>query len=152
LSILRTDPFTGFEHILFNSQPQKEVIDCVVAYIESLKPVPSPYLDHGKLSRSALRGEKVFENAGCADCHTPGLFMDSTPHDVGTRASLDNAADEFYTPTLVELWRTAPYLHDGSAPTIRDAITARNPAGNHGRISSLSAEEIEHLCAYLLSL
>jgi len=56
------------------------------------------------------------------------------------------------TPTLIEIWRTAPYLHDGSAATIRDVLTTRNARDQHGKTSRLSASEIEDLGAYLLSL
>jgi cytochrome c peroxidase len=60
--------------------------------------------------------------------------------------------DTFDTPTLVELWRTAPYLHDGSATTMREVLTTRNPGDQHGKTSALSAQELDDLCAYLLSL
>jgi hypothetical protein len=53
---------------------------------------------------------------------------------------------------LIELWRTAPYLHDGSAATVRDVLTTRNPRDRHGQTSDLSKQEINDLCAYLLSL
>ena len=99
-----------------------------MGYLASLKPVPSPFLVHGQLSESARRGEKIFKQAGCADCHVPGsAFTDMHPYDVGTRGPNDKTTDKFYTPTLIELWRTAPFLHDGSAPTVRDVVTAHNP-------------------------
>ena len=76
------------------------------------------------------------------------------------RASSDNDHDlrfdkedkEFDTPTLRELWRTSPYLHDGSAATIRDVLTARNPKDEHGKTSQLTAQQIDDLAEYLLSL
>ena len=36
-------------------------------------------------------------------------------------------------PTCVELWRTGPYLHDGSAVTLREVLTTMNPDDQHGR-------------------
>ena len=71
---------------------------------------------------------------------------------MGTLGRFDKPADKFDTPTLVESWRTAPYLHDGSAATVRDVLTTRNPQGQHGATSSLSTQELNDLCAYLLSL
>ena len=101
----------------------------------------------------AKRGEKVFVNAGCAVCHPPShLFTDLRQYDVGTRGRFDGAEDKFDTPTLVELWRTAPYLHDGSAATVREVVTTHNPRDQHGRTSKLTNVETEDLCAYLLSL
>jgi len=141
----------GFRYILFNNQPE-EVVNSVVAYLNSLRPVPSPFLVHGQLSEAAKRGEKIFKQARCADCHVSSLYTDSLPYDVGTHGSSDKPTDKFYTPTLIEVWRTAPYLHDGSAPTIRDVLVTRNPHDKHGVTSKLSSQEVDDLCAYLLSL
>jgi DNA-binding beta-propeller fold protein YncE len=144
---------SGFRHILFAKRPEPEAV-AIDAYLRSLQPMPSPRLVNGNLSRSALRGKALFESArtGCFTCHPPGLFTDLRSYDVGTRGSYDKAGDKFDTPTLVELWRTAPYLHDGSAATIREVLTTRKPHDQHGRTSSLSRRQIEDLCAYLLSL
>ena len=56
-------------------------------------------------------------------------------------------ADECY----VEIWRTAPYLHDGSAATLRDVLTRGNPNDQHGRTSQLDLQEIDDLVEYLLT-
>lgn len=142
---------SGFRHILFSQQPE-EVALAIEEYIRSLKPVPSPFLEKGKLSRAARRGEEVFTKAGCADCHPPALYTDLHAYDAGTAGPRDRPGDQFDTPTLVELWRTAPYLHDGSAATVRDVLVTRNPHDQHGRASGLTTRQLEDLCAYLLSL
>jgi cytochrome c peroxidase/DNA-binding beta-propeller fold protein YncE len=143
----------GIQHILFTLQPE-EVALASDAYLKSLRPVPSPFLVNGQLSDSARRGEKLFHDrqVGCAACHPPGLFTDLQTYDVGTRGRFDRPADRFDTPTLVEIWRTAPYLHDGSAATIRDVLTTHNPRDQHGKTSHLMPQQIDDLEAYLLSL
>ena len=143
----------GIRHILFTTQPP-EVAEALDAYLKSLQPVPSPHLTKGRLSAAAQRGEKLFHSreAGCADCHPGPLFTDLKSYDVGTLGRLDKPADQFDTPTLVELWRTAPYLHDGSAVTVRDVLTTANPKNRHGRTTQLTADQLGDLCAYLLSL
>ena len=141
----------GIKFILFTNQPE-EVAVSIDEYLKSLTPVPSPYLAHGKLSEAAKRGQKLFSKAGCSDCHLPGLYTDLHPHDVGTQNQHDKVTDRFYTPTLIEVWRTAPYLHDGSAATMRDVVTTRNPHDQHGVTSNLSSREIDDLCEFLLSL
>lgn len=141
----------GIRHILFTDQPE-EVIGSTIAYLHSLKPVPSPLMANGQLSKAAERGKKVFAQARCTDCHDSDLYSDLRPYDVGTRGSSDKKTDKFYTPTLIEVWRTAPYLHDGSATTIRDVVTSRNSNDEHGVTSKLSSQEIDDLCAYVLSL
>jgi len=141
----------GLKHILFTDQPEAVAL-AIDAYLKSLRPVPSPHLAHGQLSDAARRGERVFSQAGCGECHPSPLFTDLRQYDVGTRRGFDRPSDAFDTPALVELWRTAPYLHDGSAATVRDVLTTRNPRDQHGTTSKLSTQELNDLCAYLLSL
>jgi YVTN family beta-propeller protein len=143
----------GIRHILFTVQPE-EVPAAIDAYLKSLKPLPSPGLVNGRLSDSARRGEKLFKDrkAGCATCHPPGLLTDLKTYDVGTRGRFDQPTDRFDTPTLVEVWRTAPYLHDGSAATIRDVLTTGNPRDEHGKTSHLTPRQLDDLTAYVLSL
>ena len=143
----------GIRHILFTVQPL-EVAEAIDKYLKSLKPVPSPHLVNGQLSPAARRGEKLFRSkeTGCAQCHPPPLFTNLKSYDVGTRGPLDDEADTFDTPTLIELWRTAPYLHDGSAATLRDLLTLANQNDRHGKTSHLTADQIMDLCEYLLSL
>jgi YVTN family beta-propeller protein len=143
----------GIQHILFTVQPE-EVATSMDAYLKSLKPVPSPFLVNGRLSDSARRGEKLFKDrqVGCASCHPPGLFTDLKTYDVGTRGRFDKATDRFDTPTLVEGWRTAPYLHDGSVATMREVLTSSNPGDKHGKTSHLTPQQIDDLAAYLFSL
>jgi YVTN family beta-propeller protein len=145
----------GIRHILFTTQPD-DVPAAIDDYLKSLEPEPSPFLVHGRLSESASRGQRIFADpeVGCIDCHVPPLFTDQASVDVGTRGHYDRPEDPdpFDTPTLVELWRTAPYLHDGSATTIREVLARLNPHDRHGRTSHLTSHQLDDLEAYLLSL
>jgi YVTN family beta-propeller protein len=137
--------------LLFTNLPEAVAAD-MDEYIKTLKPVPSPYLLHGDLSAEAKRGQVVFSDAGCVRCHVPGLYTDRLLHNVGTVTRYDTSP-QFPTPSLREAWRTAPYLHNGSAATIRDVLTTRNPNdGRHGDVADLSSHQIDDLCAYVLSL
>jgi YVTN family beta-propeller protein len=143
----------GLTHILFTVQPPA-VSAALDAYLKSLQPLPGPHLEKGRLSAAARRGEKIFcsKETGCTQCHPGPLFTDLKSYDVGTVGRFDKASDTFDTPTLVELWRTAPYLHDGSATTVRDVLTTANKSDQHGKTSHLTAAELSDLCEYLLSL
>jgi len=136
----------GIRHILFTVQPPA-VAEAMDAYIKDLKPVPSPHLEKGKPSAAAKRGERIFRSAqaACAQCHAGRLFTDLKSYDVGTAGRSDKPSDTFDTPTLVELWRTAPYLHDGSSATLRDVLTTANPGDRHGKTSHLGADQIRDL-------
>lgn len=134
-------------------------LDALAAYVASLEVVPrSPFRSaDGSLTPSGVRGEAIFRDLGCDTCHAGEDFTDSPAgelHDVGTLTELsgDRLGAELTgidTPTLLGIWQTAPYLHDGSAPTLRDVLTTRNPEDLHGETSSLSETELDDLVAYL---
>jgi cytochrome c peroxidase len=81
------------------------------------------------------------------------MIMPFVTHDVGTGTDpRELLGPAFDTPSLRGLWDSAPYLHDGSAPTLRDVLRARNPADKHGTTSHLTDRQINDLIAYLKSL
>lgn len=139
---------SGIQHILMAERPEGEA-RAIDAWLKSLEPLPSPYLQAGRLHPAAERGRQIFasERAGCTCCHPPPLYTDQLLHDVGTRGELDLRA-AFDTPTLVEVWRTSPYLHDGRYTTIEQVLTE----GRHGGAPRLSDEEIADLVRFVLSL
>jgi cytochrome c peroxidase len=122
-------------------------------YLKSLEPVPSPYLGGGKLSPAAQRGKKLFFEAkiNCAKCHPKPLYTDLKKHDVGSRSKYDRH-DEFDTPTLIECWRTAPYLHDGHYLTVKELLTDGKHGSPNGELDNLSPQQIDDLVEYVLSL
>jgi YVTN family beta-propeller protein len=140
----------GFHHILF-AEPSADAARAVDAYLRSLRPAPGPALSGDGLSPDADRGRVLFasERLRCAHCHPAPLFTDLKLHDVRSRGPRDHES-AFDTPTLVESWRTAPYLHDGRFSTL-DALFRD---GRHGgdAVSGLSDAELRDLIAYLRSL
>jgi hypothetical protein len=141
-------------------------LDALAAYVRSLDTyLPSPRREaDGSLGEAAMRGRAVFGSSGCASCHagaalTDSAFIAGSPvlHDVGTLgpgsgSRLGGPLTGLDTPTLHGLWHSAPYLHDGSAPTLREVLTTRNEDDRHGATSSLGAAELDDLIAYLLCL
>jgi hypothetical protein len=49
------------------------------------------------------------------------------------------------TPTLIEVWRTAPYLHLGTAVTVKDVMTTENKKKMHGNAADMSAQQLDQL-------
>lgn len=141
---------TGMRYIMFVTHPEEDAL-AIEAFFKSMQPVPSPALVDGKLSPAALRGKEVFGLAGCSDCHSGSLLTDGRLHDVGTGAGRETGK-EWDTPTLREIWRTAPYLHDGRAPTLDDLVGSANPDDKHGDTSTLSADQRRDLVEYIRSL
>ena len=140
----------GMRHIHF-AQIMESEAEAIEAYIANLKPVPSPALVDGKLSESATRGKVVFEKAGCALCHSGPDYTDKQMYNVETGLGREQGK-EWDTPTLIESWRTAPYLHDGRATDLKTLFTEHNPGDNHGETSKLSEQEMDDLVEYLRSL
>jgi len=143
----------GFRHSQF-CQPSEGELDDVRAYLRSLRPERSPYrLKDGSLTERARRGQAIFQSPDtrCGLCHPAPLLTDLRLHGVGTSA-VAGEDPPLDTPTLAEIWRTAPYLHHGGAVTIRDVLTTWNQLQLHGRTAHLTKEDIEALVEYLLSL
>jgi YVTN family beta-propeller protein len=138
---------SGILHIQFASRPEEDAA-AIDAYLKSLEPVPSPHLEDGKLSRSAERGKELFEQSGCVNCHPPPLYTDLKSYNLGTASGPDEGLP-VDVPQLVEVWRTAPYLHDGRAVTIPELLTDFNHGGTRGKLSD---EELRDLTEYILSL
>lgn len=135
---------------------QSADLDALASYLASLDLTPaSPYRQtNGSMDASAELGRTRFAEKGCVDCHSGDRFTDSTltanPHNVGTLdtasgSRLGGALTGIDTPTLLGVWHTAPYLHDGSAQTVEDAINA------HSTIS-LTNTELAELSAYVRQL
>ena len=144
---------SGITHIQFAVRPEEDAA-AIDEYLKSLEPVPSPYLVHGQLSPSARRGKELFtsKRIDCAQCHPAPLYTDLHAHDVGSAGPLDRNDRKFYTPTLVECWRTAPYLHDGHWLSIKELLKEGRHGNDRGRVEKLSEQELNDLVEFVLSL
>ncbi|PHQ79492.1 MAG: hypothetical protein COB69_07855 [Phycisphaera sp.] len=137
-------------------------LDALAEYVTSLSEFGlSPWrLAGGALTSKAQKGKLLFASLNCAACHSGAGFTDSPSgqiHDVGTLGPGSGQASGgpltgLDTPTLRGLWASAPYLHDGSAATLRDVFSTRNPGGLHGPTNTLTKQELKRLEAYLLQI
>ncbi|MCG8406884.1 MAG: Ig-like domain-containing protein [Phycisphaerales bacterium] len=151
--------------------PKKGVsfeLDAMAAYLASLrKGPPSPFRNSdGTMTASAAAGRFIFHSVAvqCGNCHRGSELTDSdlyeSPfllHDVGTLKPgsgrrLGRPLTGLDTPSLKGVWRTAPYLHDGSAATLMDVLTTANPNDVHGRTSNLTQSQLLSLLAYVQQL
>ncbi len=134
-------------------------LDALAAYLTTLDKVdPSPFRnDDGTMTDDAKAGQALFGKLGCDFCHAGPDFTDSARgrlHDVGTLKETSGTRGGMPltgldTPSLLGVWQSAPYLHDGSAATLRDVLTTQNPNDQHGFTSSLSPEQLDQLVAFL---
>ncbi len=142
----------GIRHIQFAVRPEEDAV-AIDEYLKTLKPVPSPYLVDGQLSEAAERGKQLFasERIGCATCHPAPLYTDLKVQNVGSKGRYDRRED-FDTPTLIEVWRTAPYMHDGHYSTLKALLKEGQHGKFGGDIGSLTDQELDDLVEFVLSL
>jgi len=138
-------------------------LDSLAAFAATLSNVgSSPYReDSGALTANGLRGKTVFDTASCATCHNGDHFTDSLQgltHNIGTidpdtggRLGMPLLNGGLDTPTLRGLWHGAPYLHDGEAQTLQDAVLAHT-AGMSVDPATLSSAQLDDLADYLLQI
>jgi YVTN family beta-propeller protein len=117
----------------------------IEAFVDWTRPVRKPVF--AMQDPLVAQGEEIFNRpeVGCAECHiAESAFTDGRHH---TMYGLDSVN----TPSLRGIAATAPYLHDGSAPTLRDVLESAR-GGEMGNTSSLSDSEMDALEAYLIRL
>lgn len=137
--------------------------------------------DRNALSPEAVRGMQIFmdtRRGNCSTCHTIGesyaLFTDGKFHNVGAgmnasgeltdpgrfaRTKIESDRGAFRTPSLRNVAKTAPYMHDGSLKTLEEVIAFYIGGGNSNpqldpeiRPIGLSARDRSDLIAFLESL
>ncbi|MEC7242195.1 MAG: PKD domain-containing protein [Myxococcota bacterium] len=125
-------------------------LDDLASYVMSLVDFPVSPFDE------PLGGEEAFLEAGCDGCHPAPDYTDSSVesfqrHDVGTWTEASgqrrgDVLDGFDTPTLRGVHATAPYLHDGSAERLEEAIWA------HDAYSEMSEDTVQLIAEFVRSL
>lgn len=128
----------AFEAAFKSAPTGANIVAALTTFVRTLRSGDSP-LDRGELSEAAKRGQTVFMSR-CAACHTPPLYTDMLFHNIGVGDPKDvgrlkvtptdvASTGAFKTPSLRGAARSAPYFHDGSVPTLKEAVTIMANAG-----------------------
>ncbi len=153
----------------FDATDQATLLSALADYVNFGLPLPIPPTTNATL---VSQGQALFQSSGCPSCHSGERFTDSgggNPtldlggvillHDIGTCVTSGSfpdvahqdvdgnprAACDFDTPSLNGVASTPPYLHDGSAETLRDAVLEMPNAPT-------APTELDALVEYLKSL
>lgn len=151
----------------------------LAAYVRTIRSGASPFDrfmdgDPAALSELEIEGLRLFQGrAGCDKCHLGASLTDEKFHNTGVAYANDVVSDSgraavtghpedlgaFKVPTLREVARTAPYMHDGSLATLAGVIEFYDRGGNANpsidpllRTLDLSDEEKRALVAFLQTL
>jgi cytochrome c peroxidase len=133
--------------------------------------------DDSAISEQAKRGWVVFsEKAKCTNCHdgllltdlqyhNVGIGMDAATPDVGRAKVSGDEKDTgaFKTPTLLDISKSAPYMHNGSVATLEEAVDIMTSGGKankwldetnlaDAKNANLTAEDKADLIAFLKAL
>jgi CxxC motif-containing protein (DUF1111 family) len=150
----------------------EEECDALVAYVRNL---PSPAVVEPSGSRESEdvgAGRRIFTGIGCAECHTPslgsvqGIYSDLLLHDMGGSFSDPGtyygaptspgaaSSTEWRTPPLWGVRDSGPYLHDGRAHTLEDAVSLHAGQGMYSarRFFMLTPREKSQVRAFLNTL
>ena len=157
----------------------EDLARALASYVRTIHSGNSPfdryiYGDRNALSNEARRGLKVFRGKGnCTVCHIGPTLTDEEFHNTGVAWRDGKLQDEgrfaitgdsnqrgaFKTPTLREVARSAPYMHDGSLATLRDVIDFYSDGGRKNPYRDkeiwplkLTSQEKSDLLAFLKSL
>jgi len=150
----------------------EEIANALATYVRGILPGGSPFDrfvngDRGALTAEEQLGMKVFREKG--NCHAGPNFTDEKLHNTGVAwreggrgarlADTGGGRGDFKTPTLREVARTGPYMHDGSLQTLEDVIDFYSDGGRKNpyldpelRPIKLTDDEKTALLAFLQSL
>jgi len=174
LELLRSSRYRSEFLTAFGDEPSLENASRALAsYMRTILSGDSTH-DRHVLSVSAQRGLGLFRGkARCTACHGGPNFTDEEFHNTGVawrtgivtdegRAAITHVAGDrgaFKTPTLREVSRTAPYMHDGSAASLDEVIEFYDGGGQRNpgldskiRPLHLTGGEKQDLLAFLKSL
>jgi cytochrome c peroxidase len=178
VALARSDRYRRQFHAAFGSDPTIDhVARALASYVRTIVAGDSPYDryiagDAAALRDEARRGLGLFGGkASCGVCHIGPLLTDEGFHNTGVASRNGNdpgrgrvtgrPADlgAFKTPTLREVARTAPYMHDGSIATLPEVIDFYDGGGHSNpgldpsiRPLGLTAAERRDLLAFLMAL
>jgi cytochrome c peroxidase len=149
----------------------EEVSHALASYVRSILSGNSRFDrfvngDRTALSDGEQLGLTLFRGKGnCTACHVGPNFSDERTHNTGVAWRGRGLADEgsgrgaFKTPTLREIARTAPYMHDGSLASLEEVIEFYDRGGNRNphldeeiRPLRLTGDEQRTLLAFLRTL
>ncbi len=156
-------PRTDDDNVLDPEIPPSDMLDLVTFTMLMAPPAPD-----ANPSAEAEHGDELFDEFGCQTCHVRGLsgargfvplYSDLLLHDMGPDLADglvfgSSTGAEFRTQPLWGIVTSEPYLHDGRADTLQEAILWHGGEGQAARdaFAAASDSDQDDLIAFLVSL
>ena len=174
-----TSPYpAAFRETFGRDVNRDDLARALAAYVRTIQSGASPFDRYvwgepDALSSEEQAGLRLFRGrANCTACHVgpnltdeefhnTGVFWGRQPYDAGrvVVTGVPEDTGKFKTPTLREVARTAPYMHDGSIATLEEVVDFYDRGGNDNpfrdrelRPLRLTEDEKTALVAFLRSL
>lgn len=160
-----------FQQVFGTDVTSEGIAKAIAAYERTVLCGDAPYDrfkagDKGALTEPAQRGMKLFfGKANCSACHSGPNFTDNAFHNIGVpgndagREAISKSVGDkgaFKTPTLRDLTKSAPYMHDGSMKTLEEVMAHYNKGGTaHDQLDEeiyalkLTPEQLADLVTFL---
>ena len=122
------------------------------AYLESLPGVVNPRWGAEADLERLRRGEGVFRKSKCRECHAYPAFTNLSLVQSASLFPGGTQEELLDVPSLLGVWRSAPFLHDNRAADLRAVIEDENPDDIHGHTKDLTENEKSDLIYFLESL
>jgi YVTN family beta-propeller protein len=142
-------------------QPRDE--QQVVQFIVGAAAPDNPFRG-AALNAQQQHGAQIFQSASCGSCHSGVTMTNNGFANVGSQSFNTSNPDDFSdpafanglnVPSLLQVSRTAPYLHSGEALTLKERIMMTKDSSQpnqHGNTADLSDQDVDDLVAFLKTL
>jgi len=163
----KTDYKSKFSKIYKDGITKENITDAIAEFEKSLITPNAPFDkflrgDKDAISKDAKEGYELFKSKGCIACHHGiniggnlynkfGVMQDTTSKRLGRYEVTHNEKDKYYfkVPTLRNISKTAPYLHDGRYNNLEDVVRFMAQY-QLGRV--ITEDEVKKIVAFLKSL
>ena len=168
IKTLKNSPYKKeFENIYKDGITKQNITDAISEYEKTLITPNSPfdrYLrgDKTAISNKAKKGYELFKSKGCIACHNGvniggnlyerfGFTQQSTTDNLGRYNITKDPLDKYFfkAPTLRNIEKTAPYLHDGRFSNLKDVIRFML---NFQLAKTSTQKEVDAILAFLKTL
>ena len=137
-----------FQHVYGHAADRANLLDAIATYERSLVTPGSRFDrwlagDRSALSANEVQGYRYFKSMGCIACHQGQNVGGNLFEHSGVFHPLTNSGPVLLrVPSLRNVATTAPYFHDGSAPTLADAVRRMASAQLNRKLTDAQTQAI----------